>query len=514
MDGTEEKDPFAQAAGNLFDYRDTKLPVLFNGKNEVRRLIFGYCVFFPDCKKPPSLSKHRKGSVEYDPDLIVDYIDFQGKSFHRIIKDITHFWKNHESYQRKKPSGISGKELFKIKNFIRRDIVFELPWTDILKRNDTQFKRYTDEAQEQLLTMLEDNDHMGALVKGGPGTGKTWLALEQAKKKDLKGDKVLFLCFNKNLALFLRQQIKLLEANNVFVIHKDEFYNKMLSEHFSFKLDDVIQECRDSDDEEIITDSVIWNEEIPLKVYSLFKDYHFQKFDYIIMDEAQDYFNEYHIDALGCFLNGNFETGNFLICMDDENQDIYLDKDDEFENFFRSIYPNYVVKLKHNCRNPQKLSDTAHYITGLSKQDCYFKEEVANSEIKYYPESEDLKKQILSFIEKKRLDGISPGMITALCYDVKKIDEIIQIQPELFCKIDEKSLFRTDKVMVSTAHSFKGLENQFILFIAPERYVKTDLRQKKIIYNAFTRAKHQFIYFVNKENETIISGEFASNVIR
>ncbi|MFW6272228.1 MAG: DNA/RNA helicase domain-containing protein [bacterium] len=511
MDGTKEKDPFFQAAENLFNYRDKKLPALFQGKEETRRLIWGYSVFFPDCLKPESLSKHKSRNIEYDPELIVDFNDFKNKSFKKIIDDLKNYWRHHESYQRSNPIGISSKELFKIKNFIRQDIVFQFPWVDLLKRNDEKFKRYTDEAQEYVLTMLEDNPQMGAIVKGGPGTGKTWLALEHAKRQSNQGNNVLFLCFNKNLAYYLEILIQELDAKYVKVIHKDAFYSQMLEKHTGASIDTIKKEWL-SVDSDNVTD--FWKREVPLRVYQFFKDYQLEKFDFLIMDEAQDYFSEYHIDALSCFLKSGFESGHFLICMDDESQDIYQNYTKEFENYFRTIYPNYIARLKYNCRNPQKLSDTAFYLTGLTKQECYFKEEVKNSELKYYKDIKDLKNRVLSFIDDKKKNNVNLNKISILCFDKNIKNQIIEFDPDIFTDISKDNIFQENKVTISTAHAFKGLENHFILFIGPENYSSDNQYQKKVIFNAFTRAKYQFIYLMNEKYRHIIDNEFANNVIQ
>jgi len=514
MGGTKEKDPFSQAANNLFDYRDKKLPGLFNGKQEVRRLMFGYCVFFPDCNKPVSFNKYKKGNLEYDPELIIDYNDFENKSFSNIIHQLKAYWKNHESYKRINPTGLSRQELFKIKSFIRRDIVFEMPWTNLLKKNDAYFKRYTDDAQMQTLLLLEDNSHMGAIVKGGPGTGKTWLALEQAKRLDLKNKKVLFLCFNKNLSYFLQRQLGQLETTNVSAIHVDLFYSQVLKETFNVSIAKLKEEWTQKyPTGGYENEQQFWQQEVPLSVYSYFNDYDVDKYDFVIMDESQDYFSEYRIDAINCFLDGGFESGKFLICIDNENQDIYLNNTKDFEEYFKSIYPNYITRLTRNCRNPQKLTDIAYHFTGLTKMDCYFKEPVKNSELKYYQNKEDLKNRILNFIVNKKDEGIGLKNISVLCFDSCLQDEIISCKPELFYSITEESLFWEDKILVSTAHSFKGLENQFILFVGPENYKSANINQKKVIFNAFMRAQYQFVYFMHDNYRIVVDSEFANNVI-
>jgi hypothetical protein len=59
----------------------------------------------------------------------------------------------------------------------------------------------------ELLDMLRDNRHL--LVQGGPGTGKTWLALEQAYRlaEAGQGSEVLLLCYNRALARTLGELV-------------------------------------------------------------------------------------------------------------------------------------------------------------------------------------------------------------------------------------------------------------------------------------------------------------------
>lgn len=55
----------------------------------------------------------------------------------------------------------------------------------------------------ELLDALSENQQL--LFNGGPGTGKTWLAIEQAVRLTREGARVLFLCYNIQLEHWLRE---------------------------------------------------------------------------------------------------------------------------------------------------------------------------------------------------------------------------------------------------------------------------------------------------------------------
>lgn len=55
--------------------------------------------------------------------------------------------------------------------------------------------------QYEILRVLRNNDRI--LVTGGPGTGKTWLALEHSRQETIRGARVALLCYNRGLALHL-----------------------------------------------------------------------------------------------------------------------------------------------------------------------------------------------------------------------------------------------------------------------------------------------------------------------
>ncbi len=65
--------------------------------------------------------------------------------------------------------------------------------------------RLLTEAQYSVLRMFRTNPCIRVI--GGPGTGKTWLALEQARTWAKDGQQVLFVCYSRGLARWVQQAV-------------------------------------------------------------------------------------------------------------------------------------------------------------------------------------------------------------------------------------------------------------------------------------------------------------------
>lgn len=127
----------------------------------------------------------------------------------------------------------------------------------------------------ELLDALEENHQL--LVRGGPGTGKTQLALEQARRWARKGSSVLFLCYNLELEATLRPVCARLSCDITI-----RSYESLASE----LLGETIDATRLSKEEK----STFFDRTLPEKLRVLVAATGFQpRFDALVVDEAQDH---------------------------------------------------------------------------------------------------------------------------------------------------------------------------------------------------------------------------------
>ncbi len=157
----------------------------------------------------------------------------------------------------------------------------------VLSLTEQQLERHTT-ARFELLDALAQNEQF--LFRGGPGTGKTWFALEQAFRWAREGKRVLFLCFNLHLAEML---------NNFIICKKIEGIEVYSYEALAMRLYELAGENFpkvDGQDREVA--KRFYEVDMPSKlreIVSLLEDEH--RFDSLVVDEAQDHDTRFHADV-------------------------------------------------------------------------------------------------------------------------------------------------------------------------------------------------------------------------
>jgi len=157
-------------------------------------------------------------------------------------------------------------------------------------------------AEYQILDMLQDNRQL--LVEGGCGSGKSWYALEQARRYAREGKSVLLLAYNRALTQDLRMGIAydkgkgLLGDGNITVKNVEELASMILNES-----PNKLLPSEESPREQL---SQFYDIELPTKVLTALRsDTHLKslpKFDALVVDEGQDHDTSWHPEVAAKFL--------------------------------------------------------------------------------------------------------------------------------------------------------------------------------------------------------------------
>jgi superfamily I DNA/RNA helicase len=177
-------------------------------------------------------------------------------------------------------------------------------------------------------------------VRGGAGSGKTWLALEQAKRLARAGERVALTCYSRGLAEYLRRTVATWPRR-----HRPAYVGEFHSLGLAWGA------APGSDD-----DSEYWEQRLPSQMVELAAALPpGLRFDSVVIDEAQD-FAESWWPALLAALRDD-ETGG-VYAFTDYGQRV-------FARYGRPPVPLVPLVLDHNLRNTRQIGDVFMPLTPM-----------------------------------------------------------------------------------------------------------------------------------------------------
>ena len=171
-------------------------------------------------------------------------------------------------------------------------------------------------------------------VRGGAGSGKTWLALEQARRLSRDGRRVALLCYSRGLAAFLERRVRAFSHRKDVPAYVGTFHG--LGAEWGAEAG--------SDD-----DTDYWERRLPEQMVTLAADQAVgHRFDAIVVDEAQDFADQWW-PALFAALK-DADTGG-LYAFSDEGQRVFS----RYGGVPDVLLP---VVLDHNLRNTVQIAES------------------------------------------------------------------------------------------------------------------------------------------------------------
>lgn len=253
-----KESPFNQAARNVRSVLEF-LKKNFNGRAPV---YVGKAVCFPDVNV-----------AFYNLPAFAEGITLIGPQLRDINRAIVTLFENNLTGKRKKYSAAVTEKVLKV---LIPNFEFIVSFADYVENVNRRIHRLTE---RQSLTLLRMHDHKRLYVQGCAGSGKTIIALKKVRELALAGKKVLLLCYNEPLGEMLNEATKKVSSNCT-----------TMSYH-RFCLFKLPQEWKPKGNYE---DGEYWTEKVPNQ-FIKFLDENPIKYDAIIVDEAQDFKDEYWV---------------------------------------------------------------------------------------------------------------------------------------------------------------------------------------------------------------------------
>lgn len=456
--------PFAQVTGNMFSLR-TELRNGLSKNPHIKNALVACGVIFPDIEFK-SASQEIIQEIVYDnrTENITDYIN-----------KIFDYWAER---QHREPTPLSKNDVKEIVDYLRGDFIFIPTLRDRLDHIERRLVRLTNE-QAQIMNSLGMNSHL--LIEGNAGTGKTLLATEFAQKSAEKGEKVLYLTFNKNLAKNINAHV--LQQENLKVIN----IHALFGEYVTIDVPKMNENPQKYFGEELPEQFFEWvNSLPPEKLDDL-------KYDLLVMDEGQDIIKPVYLYSLDVLLKNGLEKGKWAIFYD-EKQNIYNPEYADGMDIIES-YSCTRFKLFVNCRNTVQIGTYSSKMSGVEINE-FLHENGEEVQKIAYTDLADFKQQIKNIVKELRSEKIDPADVVFLApkkYSNSILHEIGFEVNELGNQFDISSSLPR----YSTIQGFKGLDAKIAILVDVDNI--SDKNFAKFMYIAGTRAR-TLLYVVASEN--------------
>lgn len=342
------------------------------------------------------------------------------------------------------------------------------------------------------------------LVEGGAGSGKTFLALHRAIAFAREGKRTLFVCYNRELAAWLRVQVEEDPTTS-------QFRGLLIVKNFHSLAADLARdagiEFRPQDGGEP-TES-FWNDEVPdLIEQAVLHLGEAAQYEAIVVDEAQDF-------CLGWW----YALTNSVLSQPDGPLYAFLDPHQSLrgEVQWPDVEFDARFKLTINCRNTQRIAAASASVLSLTPQ--IFKRAPIGAALRVLRAGSERQQKGLVLQELRSLlqrEGVSPKQIAVIgpaakdrgsLADVRDVDGVSLVTSALTWRAG-------GGVLVTTARSFKGLEAEVVVLYDLGGF--GPLFKREDLYVSCTRAKVLLVAIVHGDQcrESIALAQVASEAYR
>jgi hypothetical protein len=395
------------------------------------QITIGYGVVCPDCE----LAVH---GAEWDSHVLLDSRNFNG--FEGWLKRLIKYWRMKDHKNRE----LDNTALKDLKRYLRPEFEAVTPLHVVVGEAEEQVAKLTED-QMSMVDIVAVNPRV--LCSGGAGTGKTFLALEVAKRWTAEGQNVLLACCSPWLKHYLEAK---------------------------FVIPGLVVALASAAETAARRSGI-------------------NQFDALLVDEGQDLMDMESLDHLDKVLTGGLASGRWSIFYDINNQaGLFCTPEQEAIDFLESC-SHTKIPLRTNCRNTQrilkKVQNTLAADMGVKGagegpaiRECTARTtdkaaSLLEREINVISEDGGIAHSSITILSNLPFDRSSTALLP------EKLRKKIHI-------LDEYSMrtFPPNGISFSEIGSFKGLENEAII-VVDLPLPGNDKQLKSMHYVAMSRAR-------------------------
>lgn len=335
--------------------------------------------------------------------------------------------------------------------------------------------------EEQYLALDAASDNDAVLFTGPAGSGKTFLAIESARREIASGKQGQLLCFNRFLGKRLAGDLAGIEGLRVGTFHQE------------------LLRLANIDGAPEAVGPEFWNEELPAKAAEALLDSDGSSMaDFLVIDEIQDIALDPYLDVLDLMVDGGLKEGRLLLFGDFERQAIFDNQTGR--DRLRSHAPHLsTFKLMQNCRNLPRIGYQVNLLSRLQPGYQQFRRQDDGIDPVFikYQKGQDQSTLLASAIRGLKTDGYELNEIVVLSPLRDASTAATTSDPWLrqILKPADGLIARPGQLQYATIHAFKGLEAPAV--------VVTDLDEGKtpdnfdsLLYVGLTRATDRLVAII------------------
>lgn len=334
--------------------------------------------------------------------------------------------------------------------------------------------------EEQFLALDAMSDNPSVLFTGPAGSGKTFLALEAARREVALGRKGSLMCFNNLLGRRLAADI------NDPGLSVGTFHSQLLA------LTGLKAPTN--------AGQLFWSSELPERATEMLLEFGEPPMDFLIVDEIQDLLTQGYLDVFELLVKGGLARGRVLMFGDFERQAIY--DDGRGSKLLKECVPHMPShRLTMNCRNLPRIGFSVNYFSGLTPGYRRFRrdDDGANPVLLKYLRNEDQSPLLRRAVEALRdesfdlseivvLSPLAAGSVAATTSDPWLKSVLVRADGDTV---------RKGRIRFSSIQAFKGLEAPAVIVTDLDRANVPNF--ESVLYVGLTRATDR-LYGVIEES--------------
>ena len=445
--------PASQARKNMYSLRD-----LLRRRWSQGNIRTDWLVAFPNYKIVDV------GATNLPPEKILDHDDLQNP-LRKILDEL--------DGQNKVPQPFGDVWIKAAETILKPIASLDADFNEVLESNYLYIRDLTHE-RANLLLQLQDNERY--LVRGPAGSGKSWMAFEQAKRWTDEGKRVAMIAFNRGMVSYMEMKNQeLSEDSQINFVGTFHDFAKYIGS-------DAGSPSRYNEDDDEFGPSLI----AAAKALDAEK-----RFDAVVVDEAQDFMSSWW-EAIRLSLT------------DTEHGRIAAFGDDQQKVFGKRKGPEWamaIFRLRENIRNSQQIAKVASTLV----EDSITARGPNSYEVEFIIcAQEDAVEMADDYVEKLTdKERWQPGEIALLTTRSRH-----PVHVEMATRDRKgywKSLWDSEDVFYSTVGGFKGLERPVVILAIDGFHNAEDIED--FLYVGLTRARDKLVVIGDAESIALVRGE-------